>query len=123
MFSVNIEKATINNKNYRKVLFTTKNQQLVLMSLEKGEFIHLEKHPKTTQFFKIESGTGIVKIGKEILNKKKHTQSRIKDGMSIIIPPNTWHFIKNTGSKPLKLYTIYSPPEHSSNQINKRMPQ
>jgi mannose-6-phosphate isomerase-like protein (cupin superfamily) len=116
-FSINIENATLKNKNYRKVIYTTKHQQLVLMSLEKNEFIHLEQHPNTTQFFKVKSGTGIVEYGK--LPKKK---IRIKDGMSVIIPPNVLHFIKNTGNKPLKLYTIYSPPEHTQNKIDKRMP-
>jgi len=117
VFSINIEKATIKNKNYRKVIYTTKNQQLVLMSLEKGEFIHLEQHPNTTQFFKVESGNGVIEYGK--LPKKK---IRIKSGVSVVIPPNVQHFIKNTSKTPLKLYTIYSPPEHTRNKINKRMP-
>jgi mannose-6-phosphate isomerase-like protein (cupin superfamily) len=116
IFSINIKKATIDNKNYRKVIYTSKHQQLVLMSLEKGEFIHLEQHPNTTQFFNIESGSGIIKYNK--LQKK----ISIKNGTTVIIPPNMIHFVKNTGNKPLKFYTIYSPPEHKKNKVTKRMP-
>jgi mannose-6-phosphate isomerase-like protein (cupin superfamily) len=103
----NIEKDTIANIYYRKVIHTTKQQQLVLMSLEPGETIPLEKHDETTQFFRIESGTGVA-----ILGKKKY---KLKPDYVLVVPPNTAHEIIQTGDAPLKLYTIYSPPEHPKN--------
>ena len=117
-YFVNIEKETINNNYYRKVLNTTKTQQLVLMSLKPGEFIEIEKHKDTTQFIRIEAGIGFVEIGK--IQKKK---IKIKNNSVVIIKPNTWHYVKNTSKiEDLKLYTIYSPPEHSSNKIDIRQP-
>lgn len=104
---INIEKKTRSNSFYRKVIFTTKTIQLVLMSLKPGIEIGKEKHSKTTQFIRIEKGTGIA-----IIRNKKLP---LKDGDAIMIKPNTYHNIINTGKTPLKLYTLYSPPEHGSN--------
>jgi mannose-6-phosphate isomerase-like protein (cupin superfamily) len=109
-FKKNIEKLTLNNNNYRKVLFTTKQQQLVLMSIKGHEEIGLEIHPKTTQFIRVESGRGKAIIGKEVY--------RLKDGDAIIIPSGVKHNI--IASKDgLKLYTIYSPPHHPIGTIEK----
>jgi mannose-6-phosphate isomerase-like protein (cupin superfamily) len=108
MYLQNIERDTLANKYYRKVIHTTKHQQLVLMSLEPGETIPLEKHNETTQFFRIESGTGVAVLG----NKKY----KLKPDYALIVPPNTVHEIIQTGNEPLKLYTIYSPPEHPKNR-------
>lgn len=102
----NIEKDTIINKFYRKVISTTKNLQLVLMSILPRQEIGKEKHKKT-QFIKVESGEGIA-----ILGNKKY---KLKKGYAIIIPPNKYHNIINNGKRSLKLYTIYSPPEHKKN--------
>jgi mannose-6-phosphate isomerase-like protein (cupin superfamily) len=112
IFSIDIEKETIKNKNYRKVIYTDDNQQLVLMSLEKGEDIPLETHKTTTQFIRVEEGTGYI--------KSNNSRKLLRDGISVIIPQNTKHYVKQTGNRPLKLYTIYSPPEHSPNKIEKR---
>ena len=109
----NIEKETLKNTNYRKVVYTDKYQQLVLMSLNPKEYIHLEKH-NATQFFRVEKGKGIAKVG----GKKM----KLKDGMSVTVPPNTFHKIINTGRAPLKLYTIYSPPQHKPGTVDKRQP-
>jgi mannose-6-phosphate isomerase-like protein (cupin superfamily) len=115
----NIATLTIKNKNYRKVINTTPTQQLVLMSLEPGEFIHLEIHPNVTQFIRIEEGEGLIEIGKPVKKKIK-----VRDDSSVTIPPNIWHYVKNTSdSKPLKLYTIYSPPNHKHGTIQKRQPK
>lgn len=117
-FLVNMESKTIKNRNYRKVIHTDKYQQLVLMSLEPGEYIHKENHPQTTQFIRIEQGSGVVELGKSGSVKKK-----LSDGTAITIPPNTWHKIVNTSkTEPLKLYSIYSPPEHAPNTVHKRQP-
>lgn len=116
-YKVNIEKLTIANKNYRKVLYTTEQTQLVLMSLLPSEDIPLEKHNNTTQFIRIEQGTCVTYIGND---PKEMKQSRLKDGDIIIVPANTYHYVKPTTE--LKLYTLYSPPEHPKNLIQKRQP-
>lgn len=108
---LNIEKKTRSNSYYRRVLFTTLNMQLVVMSLKPNIEIGMEKHPKTTQFIRVEKGRGMA-----IISGKKRF---LKDGDALMIPPNTYHNIINTGKNPLKLYTLYSPPEHASNHIEK----
>lgn len=104
-YKTNIENDTLNNTYYRKVLYTNSKQQLVIMSLLPGQEIGMEKHAKTAQFIRIESGKGIAIIG----SKRK----RLKDGDIVMINPGVYHNIINTSkTKKLKLYTIYSPPEH-----------
>lgn len=98
----NIENATLNNTHYRKVEYTTPNMQLVLMNIPAGQEIGTETHAATTQFIRVEEGTG-----RAIINKKEYP---INSGDAFVVPPNTEHnFISTT---PLKLYTLYSPPEH-----------
>jgi mannose-6-phosphate isomerase-like protein (cupin superfamily) len=117
-FSINIENETLKNTNYRKVINTNKTQQIVLMSLQPGEDIPIEIHSNTSQFIRVEKGTGVAFIGKLATKKIK-----LKDGVSLTVPPKTWHYIKNTSQKDdLKLYSIYSPPEHPPNKVNKRQP-
>ena len=109
----NIEKLTNQNTYYRKVISTTPQQQLVLMCLKPLEEIGMEKHPHTTQFIRVESGRGKAVVGKSTY--------RLSDDSFIIIPPNKCHNIINTSkTKPLKLYTIYSPPEHKPGTKQKR---
>lgn len=101
----NIELSTLDNNNYRKVEHTTQNMQLVVMKLKPGEEIGMERHPSTTQFIRVEKGEGIAIVnGHEFF---------LGNNSAIIIPPNTLHNIKNTSKDELKLYTIYTPPEHS----------
>jgi mannose-6-phosphate isomerase-like protein (cupin superfamily) len=104
-FKGNIEKLTLENLYYRRVINTTINSQLVLMSILPNEEIGMEKHYKTTQFIRIEKGKGIAYIENKRYN--------LKDGDAIVIPPNTYHNIINTGKEQLKLYSIYSPPVHN----------
>ena len=114
-----LEKETLSNKNYRKVIYTVPNQmQLVIMSIPKNKDIHREVHPKTTQFIRIEKGTALATIG-----SKRKRQYTLTDGDSIIIPPNTFHRVQNVGKNPLKLYTIYTPPEHKPGLVQKRRPK
>lgn len=109
---VNIEKKTLSNASYRKVIYTDKHQQLVLMSLNVGEYLPRESH-KGTQFFRIEQGSGIAVI--------KSKRVRLTDGTILMIPPNTKHMLKNTSARyPLKLYSIYSPPQHPRETIHRR---
>lgn len=115
IFIGNIEKITLKNTNFRKVLSTSKHSQLVVMSLKCGEDIGVEIHKNVDQFFRIEKGNGYV-----IANGKKH---KISDGYSFIIPAGTEHNIVNVDKKnPLKLYTIYSPPQHKPGTIAKNKP-
>lgn len=111
-----LEKETLKNNNYRKVVSTTPHQQLVLMSLKPRVEIGGEVHPDTTQFFRIEDGECSVQIG------KRGSVQVLKSGDSITVPPNKWHNVWNNGKKDVKLYTIYSPPEHPPNRVQKEKP-
>ncbi len=104
-FNSNIEKDTIENENFRKVLYTGKHSQLVLMSLKPNEEIGMEVHEENDQFFRIEKGQG-----KCIIDGNEY---EISDGTAIIVPAGAQHNIINTSSEAdLKLYTIYSPAHH-----------
>lgn len=107
----NIEYLSQNNKYYRRVLFTTQEMQLVLMSLKPLEEIGEEIHPKTTQFIRVEKGMGLAIID--------NVEYEISDGDVVVIPGGTLHNIINSSdTHPLKLYTIYSPPEHDDYKID-----
>lgn len=111
-FVGNLEKLTKENTVYRKVLCTTPTQQLVLMCLEPHEEIGKEVHSNTTQFIRIESGNAKVILGDKTINLSAEGTD------TVIIPPGTYHNIINDSSQEqLKLYTIYSPPEHPKNTI------
>ena len=104
-FNANIEKDTIENTNFRKVLYTGKHSQLVLMSLKPNEDIGMEVHPDNDQFFRIEKGEG-----KCIIDGNEYV---ISDGSAIVVPAGAEHNVINTSSvEDLKLYTIYSPAHH-----------
>ena len=104
----NIEKLSIENTDFRRVLYTAKNCQLVLMSIAAGEDIGEETH-HLDQFLRIESG-----VGSAILDG---VATDISDGFAIVIPAGTKHNIVNTGSEDLKLYTLYAPPEHKDGVV------
>ncbi|MDD4358205.1 MAG: cupin domain-containing protein [Candidatus Pacebacteria bacterium] len=104
-YVTNIEKDTKENENFRKVVYTAENSQLVLMSLNPGEEIGEETHEDLDQFIRVEAGSG-----KVILNDQEHD---IMDGFAIVVPAGTKHNIVNSSdTDKMKLYTIYSPPEH-----------
>lgn len=110
-FATDIERDTRQNDNFRKVIFTAPHSQLVLMSLKPGEEIGSEVHDNVDQFFRIEEGEGKVVIeGKE---------TPISDGSAIVVPAGSRHNVINTGNGPLKLYTIYSPPNHPDGTIHR----
>lgn len=109
-YAVDIEKATKDNDYFRKVLYTAPNSQLVVMCLKPGEDIGMEVH-ELDQFIRIEKGEG-----KAILDGVEHS---LEDDWAVVIPAGTNHNIINTGKKPLKLYTIYSPPEHPDGTMHK----
>ncbi len=119
IFTGDLNEMTIKNTNYRKVISTTKHQQLVLMSLKPKEEIGMEIHNKVDQFIRIEKGTATAIIGKDE-NQKIY---KLKKEYFIIIPAGTYHNIINTGRSELKLYSIYSPPNHKSGTIHKTKPK
>ena len=111
-FKSNIEKDTLGNSNFRRVLYTGKHSQLVLMNLKPGEEIGEEVHKTIDQFFRFEKGEGIVSID--------GTKHKIADGDAVIVPAGARHNVMNTSkTTELKLYTIYSPPEHQDGTIRK----
>jgi mannose-6-phosphate isomerase-like protein (cupin superfamily) len=104
-FHSNIERDTLNNKNFRKVLYTAKHCQLVLMSLKPNEEIGMETHPDNDQFLRFEGGEGKCYIDDNVYD--------VSDGFAIIVPSGARHNIVNvSSSEELKIYTIYSPPHH-----------
>ena len=109
-FKTNIEKETLENNNFRKVLYTANYSQIVLMSLLPGEEIGMETHEENDQFFRFESGKG-----KCIIDGNEY---EVKDGDAVIVPAGAKHNVINTSDKEsLKLYTIYSPPNHEDGII------
>lgn len=113
-FHGNVEQLTVTNNNFRKVIFTGKHEQLVLMSLLPGENIGNEVHPGTDQFFRIEKGQAkfSLKNGKMVFSAS--------DGEAVVVPAGTYHDVINTSkTEPLKLYTLYAPPNHPAGTVEK----
>lgn len=102
-YIANIEKETLENTDYRRVLYTAKNSQLVLMNIQPGDEIGEEIHD-LDQFIRLEQGSGKVTID--------GTETEIEADWAVVIPAGTRHNVVNTGSEEMKLYSIYSPPEH-----------
>jgi mannose-6-phosphate isomerase-like protein (cupin superfamily) len=115
-FVVNIEEATKQNDNYRTALWTGSHLQLTLMSIDVGEDIGLEVHPDLDQFIRIEEGQGIVKMGDSKNNL--NFQRNVYDDFAFIIPAGKWHNLINTGNMPIKLYSIYAPPQHPRGTVH-----
>ena len=109
-YIANIEKATLENTDYRRVLYTAKNSQLVLMNIAPGDEIGEETH-QLDQFIRIEQGQARV-----TLDGVDHD---VQDEFAIVIPAGTKHNVVNTGAQELKLYTVYSPPEHKDGIVEK----
>jgi len=113
-FRGNLEKLTLENGFYRRVIHTTPQQQLVLMVVDPGHKIGCEVHSDTTQFFRFEMGHGVMRVDNKTY--------RVKDGVGVVVGPDQEHCVYNTGVDPLKFYTIYSPPHHPDNQVDKIQP-
>ena len=107
----NIELATVANEDFRRVLYTGRNLQLVLMTLPPGCDIGEEVHDDRDQFFRIEEGEGEIRID--------GVANRVEDDFAVIVPAGARHNVVNTGSAPLRLYTIYGPPEHRDGVVHK----
>lgn len=109
-YTANIEEATKENNNFRKVLYTGKHSQLVLMSLKPNEEIGMEVHPDNDQFFRFESG-----VGKCLIDGNEYD---VGDGVAVVVPSGAQHNVINTSdSEDLKLYTIYSPAHHQDGVV------
>jgi mannose-6-phosphate isomerase-like protein (cupin superfamily) len=109
-FVDDIEKLTEENTDFRRVLYTGKNMQLVLMSLKPGEEIGEEVHDDRDQFFRVEKGKGEV-----LIDGKRHS---VEADDAIIVPAGASHNVVNNGSEPLRLYTLYAPPEHKDGTVH-----
>lgn len=108
-YVANIEQETLKNTDYRRVLYTAKNSQLVLMNIQPGDEIGLETH-HLDQFIRIEQGEATA-----ILDGVEHN---MEDDFAVVIPAGTEHNVINTGTEELKLYSVYSPPEHKDGVVH-----
>lgn len=109
-FSFNIREATLQNNNYRQAVWTGQHLQITLMSIDVDSDIGYEAHPNLDQFIRIEQGEGLVLMGDSMDNMDY--QNNVREGYAFIIPAGKWHNLINTGNRPIKLYSIYAPPEH-----------
>ncbi len=116
-FVININEASKENDNFRTALWTGKHLQVTLMSIPVGEEIGLEIHPNLDQFIRIEAGEGLVKMGDK--KDKLYFQEKVSDDFAIVIPAGKWHNLINTGNIPIKLYSIYAPPQHPFGTVHK----
>lgn len=114
-FVANIEQATIDNDNYRTTLWTGKNLQVTLMAIQPGHDIGLEVHETHDQFLRIEQGQATVYLG-ESKDSLKSWQANNDD--AVIVPAGAWHNLVNSGDVPLKVYSIYGPPQHPHGTIH-----
>lgn len=116
-FVINIEKAAERNRTFRTAIWTGKHLQVTLMSINVGEDIGLEVHSNVDQFLRIEEGSGLVQMG----NRKNNLyfRRRVSEDDAIMVPAGMWHNLTNTGDEPLKLYTIYAPPEHPFGTVHR----
>ena len=114
--SFDLETATVENTNYRTVAWSGKHLQLTLMSIPVGEDIGLEAHPGTDQFLRLDAGRGRVQMGPS--KDQLDFEQEVEDGWAIFVPAGTWHNVRNTGDVALKLYSLYSPPEHPDGTVH-----
>lgn len=112
----NIEEATLGNANFREVLYTGAKTQLTVMRLAPGEEIGVEMHDHLDQFIRVEAGKARVTVGPS--KAEVSATHDLQDDWAVIIPGGTWHNVINTGDVDLKLYSLYSPPEHPDEAIH-----
>ncbi len=115
-FVVNITQATLENPFFRRALWTGRYLQLTLMCIPPHGEIGLEMHPDLDQFLRLEQGEGRVMMGRSRNNLT--FQRNVADDYAVFIPAGTWHNLVNTGNEPIKLYSIYAPPQHPAGTIH-----
>ncbi|HEX6249436.1 MAG TPA: cupin domain-containing protein [Nocardioidaceae bacterium] len=113
----NIEEATTGNGYFREALFTGATMQLTVMSLEPGEEIGVEMHDHLDQFIRVESGRATVTMGPS--EDEVAETHHLEDDWAVIVPGGTWHNVVNDGDEPLKLYSLYAPPEHPQGTVHR----
>lgn len=113
---VDIEEATVQNATFRTVVWSGRHLQLTVMSIEPGDDIGLEMHADVDQFLRVEAGTARVEMGpaQDDLSFRRDVAA----DWAILVPAGTWHNITNTGQEPLKVYSIYGPPNHPSGTVH-----
>lgn len=112
-----IERATLENTTFRTVLFTGEHAQLTVMRLAPGEDIGREVHPHTDQFIRIEAGRARVEFGTS--EDRVDESHDLQDDWALVIPAGVWHNVVNAGDGDLKLYSLYSPPEHPPHTVHR----
>jgi len=115
-FVIDITKATECNETFRTALWTGSHLQLTVMCIHPGEDIGLEVHPHVDQFLRVESGRGLIQMGDR--RDDLCFEQPVFDDSAIFVPAGTWHNITNIGDKPLKLYTVYAPPNHAFGAVH-----
>jgi len=114
-YVVNIEELTVSNTNFRTASWTGSQLQMTLMAIDPGDDIGLEVHDDHDQFLRIEQGTAKVEMGPTETDLQEWSA---EDDFAIFVPAGTWHNVTNTGDQPLKLYSIYAPPEHEHGTVH-----
>lgn len=115
-FVININAAARRNNSFRRALWTGRQLQVTLMSIDPGDEIGLEIHPNTDQFLRIEQGQGFIMMGRN--RDRLDYRRNVNINSAIMIPAGTWHNLINTGMRPLKLYSIYAPPQHPRGTVH-----
>jgi mannose-6-phosphate isomerase-like protein (cupin superfamily) len=113
--SFDLEKATLENDNYRAVVWSGQYLQLTLMSIPPGHDIGLETHPQTDQFLRVDGGRGRVQMGPT--EDQLDFDREVEDGWAVLVPAGTWHNVTNIGDEPLDLYTVYAPVHHAAGAL------
>lgn len=116
LIALNIEELTKQNNNFRTTLWTGEHLQITLMNINVGESIGLEMHSNLDQFIRIEQGIGLVQMGN--YKNNLNFQRKVYDNFAFVIPAGKWHNLINIGNVPIKLYSIYAPPQHSKGTIH-----
>lgn len=115
-YVVDIEEATLANTNYRTTVWTGTYLQMTLMSIPAGGDIGLEMHDDVDQFLRVESGKGRVQMGPA--EDDLSFDEEVTDDWAILVPAGSWHNVTNIGDEPLKVYSLYSPPEHKHGTVH-----
>lgn len=118
---INIHGAAMRNNTFRTTIWTGDHLQVVVMSIPPGEDIGLEAHPHVDQFLRLESGEGLVQMGKS--KNQFDVETFAYRGDAIVVPAGTWHNLTNIGNTPIKLYTIYAPPNHPFGTVEQLKPK
>lgn len=116
-YVVDIHKATLQNTDFRRALWTGTHQQITLMCIPVGGEVGLESHPHLDQLLSIEDGYGYVMMGNSC--NRLNYRTNIREGYAVLVPAGTWHNVVNIGRCPIKLYSIYAPPQHPHGTIHR----